>query len=414
MTGETKKTRGLAIVKKKWLTRNLLVLSLISLMQDAASEIMYPLLPLFLTGVLMAPAIVLGAVEGCAEITMGVSKYFAGKASDTYGRKKFITAGYGLAGVGKILVAASVIWPTVLFGRVVDRLGKGIRSAPRDAMITNSVDPEHYSRAFGFHRSADSLGAVIGPIIALLGLVVLDGDIRAVMWWAVVPGALSVGLTFLIREERKPKPVKRKLETPKLVLPKSFWSTSTPFILFALTNLPDTLLLLRLSQVGFSVTNVVIAYVGFNMVYTLAAYPAGILAETIPPHRIYALGLAAFAISYLALGSMTKPGLGMYLVVALYGLFPALTDGIGKSMISGVVPRSSHGRAQGIFQSLSGFSILVAGLWGGALWSFGSGSGSVPVTIAGSLAGILAIGFFIFGRSPLLAKPASDSALPDD
>lgn len=386
-------------------------------MQDAASEIMYPLLPLFLTGVLVAPAIVLGAVEGCAEVAMGISKYFAGKASDTRGRKPFITAGYGLAGVGKILVAASVVWPTVLFGRVIDRLGKGIRSAPRDAMITNSVDPEHYSRAYGFHRSADTLGAVIGPIIALIGLAVLDGDIRAVMWWAVIPAVLSIGLTFFIKEERKPKPAKAAKPAkvaPKLVLPRNFWTTSTPFILFALTNLPDTLLLLRLSQIGTSTTNVVLAYVGFNVVYALAAYPAGILAERFPPHRIYALGLAAFSISYLVLGSMTEPGLLMYAVVALYGFFPALTDGIGKSMVSAVVPKTSHGRAQGIFQSLSGFSILAAGLWGGALWSFGSGSGSVPMTIAGAIAGVLAIGFFVFGKSPLLAESAIDSALPDE
>lgn len=383
-------------------------------MQDAASEIMYPLLPLFLTGVLVAPAIVLGAVEGCAEVAMGISKYFAGKASDTRGRKPFITAGYGLAGVGKILVAASVVWPTVLLGRVIDRLGKGIRSAPRDAMITNSVDPEHYSRAYGFHRSADTLGAVIGPIIALIGLALLDGDIRAVMWWAVVPAVLSIVLTFFIKEERKPKQTKPANVVLKLVLPRNFWTTSTPFILFALTNLPDTLLLLRLSQIGTSTTNVVLAYVGYNVVYALAAYPAGILAERFPPHRIYALGLAAFSISYLVLGSMTEPGLLMYIVVALYGFFPALTDGIGKSMVSAVVPKTSHGRAQGIFQSLSGFSILVAGLWGGALWSFGSGSGSVPITIAGTIAGVLAIGFFVFGKSPLLTEDGIESALPDE
>jgi MFS family permease len=284
-------------------------------------------------------------------------------------------------------------------------------------MITNSVDPEHYSRAYGFHRSADTLGAVIGPIIALIGLAVLDGDIRAVMWWAVIPAVLSIGLTFFIKEERKPKPAKAAKPAkvaPKLVLPRNFWTTSTPFILFALTNLPDTLLLLRLSQIGTSTTNVVLAYVGFNVVYALAAYPAGILAERFPPHRIYALGLAAFSISYLVLGSMTEPGLLMYAVVALYGFFPALTDGIGKSMVSAVVPKTSHGRAQGIFQSLSGFSILVAGLWGGALWSFGSGSGSVPMTIAGAIAGVLAIGFFVFGKSPLLAESAIDSALPDE
>lgn len=382
-------------------------------MQDAASELMYPLMPLFLTGVLVAPAIVLGAVEGAAEVAMGISKYFAGKASDARGRKPFITAGYSLAAVGKIMVAASVVWPTVMIGRVTDRLGKGIRSAPRDALITNSVSPEHYARAYGFHRSADTLGAVIGPIIALIGLSVLNGDIRAVMWWAVVPAILSVGLTFFIKEERNrkssaaiPKPVPEKLQ-----LPKTFWRTSIPFIIFALTNLPDTLLLLRLSQIGTSMTNVVLAYIAFNVVYTLAAYPAGVLAEYISPHKIYALGLLAFAVSYLTLGRTTEPGMTMYAAVALYGLFPALTDGIGKAMVSATVPRKSHGRAQGVFQSISGFSILIAGLWGGALWGAGSGSGAVPMTIAGVLAAIMAISFLFLGKSPHLAESAIDKNL---
>jgi MFS family permease len=400
--------------KNIWLTRNLIVLSLISLMQDAASEIMYPLMPLFLTGVLAAPAIVLGAVEGCAEVAMGVSKYFAGKASDSRGRKPFITAGYGLAGVGKILVASSVIWPTVLLGRVIDRLGKGIRSAPRDAMITNSVEPEHYSRAYGFHRSADTLGAVIGPVIALIGLSVLNGNIRAVMWWAIVPAVLSIGLTFFIKEVKQPRTENPKSLTTKLKLPNSFWATSVPFILFALTNLPDTLLLLRLFQLGTSTTHVVLAYIAFNIVYTLAAYPAGILAENISPHKIYAIGLAAFAVSYVTLGQLSRPGILMYLVVALYGFFPALTDGIGKSMVSSVVPKQSHGRAQGIFQSLSGFAILFAGLWAGALWGAGKGSGSAPMTIAGLAAGVMAIGFFVLGKSPHLTELAIEESMPSE
>ena len=383
-------------------------------MQDAASEIMYPLMPLFLTGVLVAPAIVLGAVEGCAEVAMGVSKYFAGKASDVRGRKHFITAGYGLAGLGKVLVASSVIWQTVLLGRVIDRLGKGIRSAPRDAMITNSVAPEHYSRAYGFHRSADTLGAVIGPVIALIGLAVLDGDIRAVMWWAVIPAVLSIGLTFLIKETKRSPAAKSTSPNAKLKLPNSFWATSVPFILFALTNLPDTLLLLRLFQLGASTTQVVLAYIAFNIVYTLAAYPAGILAEYFSPHKIYAIGLAAFAVSYVTLGQLSKPGILMYSVVALYGFFPALTDGIGKSMVSSVMPKESHGRAQGVFQSLSGFAILIAGLWAGALWGVGAGSGSVPMTIAGLAAGGMATGFFFLGKSPHLTALSIDEVLPNE
>lgn len=375
---------------RTWLTRNLVIISLVSLMQDAAAEIMYPLMPLFLTGVLAAPAIVLGVVEGCAELAMGVSKYLAGKASDRVGRKTFITAGYGLAGIGKMIVASSVVWPTVLFGRVFDRVGKGVRSTPRDALITNSVEPSHYGRAFGFHRSADTLGAVIGPIIALIGLSALNDNVRAVMWWAVIPAGISVLLTLFIKDGISSR-TKTEIAESQEPLPREFWVASLPFILFALTNLPDTLLLLRLSQIGTSMTDVVLAYVAFNTVYSLAAYPAGIVADKMSPQIVYAMGLAAFAITYLTIGQLSGPSPLMYGVVALYGLFPALTDGVGKAAVSHSVPKLVHGKAQGVFQSLNGGAILIAGIWGGLLWTSGNGHGSVPMTIAGVGAAIGAI-----------------------
>ncbi|MFM2077628.1 MAG: hypothetical protein RJA49_1518, partial [Actinomycetota bacterium] len=166
-------------MRRAWLTRNLVILTLVSLTQDAASELLYPLLPLFVTGVLAAPPVVLGLVEGSAEAAAGISKYVAGRWSDGRARRPFVTAGYGLAALGKVLVAAAFAWPLVLVGRVVDRLGKGVRSAPRDALIAASVPREDFGRAFGFHRTGDTLGAVIGPLIALAGLALLDGDVRA-------------------------------------------------------------------------------------------------------------------------------------------------------------------------------------------------------------------------------------------
>lgn len=380
---------------KSWLTRNVVVISLVSLMQDAASEIMYPLMPLFLTGVLAAPAIVLGVVEGSAELAMGVSKYWAGRASDKYGRKTFISTGYGLAGIGKIVVAASVFWPTVLVGRVIDRVGKGIRSTPRDALLTNSVEPSHYARVYGFHRSADTLGAVFGPIIALIGLSMLH-DVRSVMWWAVIPAALSLGLTFLIKDGKPAPEVVAEIHSAPM--PRSFWTAVWPFIAVALTNLPDTMLLLRLSQIHMSTTHVVLAYVAFNTVYTLAAYPAGVIADKFSPHTVYAFGLVAFAITYITLGQLSSPSPVVYAVVALYGFFPALTDGVGKAVVSHTIPKILHGRGQGIFQSLNGGAILIAGIWGGLLWSTGSGSGSVPLTIAGIGAAVAAIGMLAVAR----------------
>jgi len=360
---------------------------MVSFTQDAASELMYPLMPLFITGVLAAPPIVLGIVEGAAEVTAGISKYFAGKASDRIGSKTLITTGYGLAGVGKLFVASAFFWPMVLFGRVVDRIGKGIRSAPRDALITKSVAPSHYARAFGFHRSADTFGAVLGPILALIGLATLNNDVRAVMWWAVIPAMLSVIISLFI-QDNKPAPQQLTELNRSGKLPRNFWTAAIPFIVFSLTNIPDTMLLLRLSQIGTSMTHVVLAYIGFNLVYTLAAYPAGIIADRLSAYTVYAIGLLAFAATYITISRLTAPSGWMYVAVALYGFFPALTDGIGKAIISHTVPKTMHGRAQGVYQSLSGGSILIAGVWAGLIWSQGSGNGSLPMMIAGVLAAV--------------------------
>ena len=383
---------------RTWLSRNLVVLSLVSLTQDAASELMYPLLPLFLTGVLAAPPVVLGIVEGAAELAAGISKYFAGKKSDISGRRIFITSGYAMAALGKLFVTASIVWPTVLFGRVIDRIGKGIRSAPRDAMITNSVHSDHYGRAYGFHRSADTFGAVVGPIIALIGLSLTNGDVRKVMWWALVPAVISVFLTLLVKEVKQPKTQEIKNQA-KTKLPRNYWRTVWPFVLIAMVNIPDTLLLLRISALGATTTQVVLAYVLFNLVYTFAAYPAGILADRLSPTKIYALGLAAFGVTYISLGQMTTDGPLMYLVVAIYGFFPALTDGIGKAMVSHTVPKTVHGRAQGIFQSLSGGAVLIAGLWAGLIWGTGANAGALPMSLAGVLALVGAVLLLVFRRN---------------
>lgn len=250
----------------KWLSRNLVILTLVSLLQDAASELMYPLLPILVTGVLAAPPVVLGLVEGTADATAGVTRYVAGRWSDRVGRKPFIGLGYSLAAIGKVFVASALVWPVVLIGRTVDRFGKGIRSAPRDALIADSVPQSALGRAFGFHRAGDSLGAVIGP---------------------------------------------------------------------------DALLLLRVPNLGFSLTQMVFAWT--------------------------------------------------YVLIAIYGLFPAFTDGVGKAWISSLVLEDLRGRAQGVFQMLTSGAILLAGLWSGLLWSLGAGAGTIPLAISGVGAAVAAI-----------------------
>lgn len=398
--------------RRSWLTPTLVLVTGISLLQDAASELLYPLLPIFLTGVLAAPPVVLGIVEGLADATSGFVRYWAGRLSDRRGRKGFIASGYGLAALGKVAVAAATSWPMVLLGRMGDRFGKGMRSAPRDALIAAATPTESLGRAFGFHRMGDSLGAVIGPLLGLLALAVVEGDVRSAMWWAVVPAAMSAILTLFIREvPRTVHDVSTETGTSSDgILPSSYRRVVTVLVVISLVNFSDALLLLRVLDLGFSTTEVVAAYVVFNSVYTLASYPAGVLSDRWPKRRVYAVGLVAFAAGYLGLGSVSG-GAPVYVFIALYGLFPAFTDGVGKAWIATLVPRERLGRAQGLYQALNNGAILLAGLWAGLLWNVGGGAGRVPLLVSGAVGVLaaLAIGSRTFGRfiesAPLGIQP---------
>ncbi|MFN8148415.1 MAG: MFS transporter [Candidatus Nanopelagicales bacterium] len=396
-------------MRRAWLTRNLVVLTAVSLTQDAASELLYPLLPLFLTGVLAAPPVVLGVVEGCAEAAAGISKYVAGRWSDGRRRLPFVTTGYGMAALGKVVVAASYAWPMVLVGRVVDRLGKGVRSAPRDALIASSTDPKDFGRAFGFHRMGDSAGAIIGPLLALVALAALDGNVRAAMWWAVVPAVLSTLLTLLVVERRSPaRSTQAKAEpvttpVPRSPLPRDFWRVCLVLVAIAVVNFPDALLLLHVSELGFTTTQVVLAYVVYNVVYTLGSYPAGAWSDRLPRPLVYGIGLLAFAAAYAGLAVVGSSG-WVFVLLAVYGLFPAFTDGVGKAWISTLVPDEHRGRAQGVFQSLSNGAVFVAGLWAGLTWTLGPGQGIVPLLVSGVLA-LVAGAVLMVGRHRVTGRP---------
>ena len=389
-----------------WLTRNLVLLTLVSLFQDAASELLYPLLPLLITGVLAAPPVVLGVIEGVADATAGLTKYIAGRWSDRRGRKAFIGAGYSLGAIGKVLVAAAGAWPLVLAGRVVDRFGKGVRSAPRDALISASVPPEALGRAFGFHRAGDSLGAVIGPLLGLAALAAMGGDLRSALWWAVIPAVVSALLVVLVREPRVTRIVTPAPSAPTPVrgsgspLPAGFWTVAIILGVISLVNFSDTLLLLRVEELGFSTTEVVLAYVLFNSVYTLGSYPAGALTDRWPRPHVYAVGLLAFAIGYLGL-ALVDGGPAVFLLLGVYGLFPAFTDGVGKAWISSLVPAEHRGRAQGVFQALSSGAVLAAGLWAGLLWDAGAGAGTLPLLVSGAgglIAAVVLLGLKLIPR----------------
>lgn len=382
-------------VPRAWLTRNVRILSAVSFLQDAASELLYPLLPIYLTTVLGAPPAVVGAIEGAAEGAASLTKLASGPLGDRYARRPLIAGGYGMAALGKVMVAAFATWPGVLAGRVTDRLGKGLRGAPRDALLVDGVDAGARGRVFGFHRTMDTLGAVVGPLIGLAGYELLDQQIAPLLWIAVVPAVLSVALVFLVRERRSVQPKQRPPIFARVKhLPRRYWRITAALVAFGLINFPDALLLLRLSEIGFSVTEVILAYVGYNLVYALSSYPAGLLADRIGRLPVFGIGLAFFAIGYGGLGLTADPVLAWVLIGA-YGLFTGCTDGVGKAWISSLVGSDLQASAQGVFQGASGFAILFAGIWAGLAWGAGPGDGTVPLLVSGVLGGVFAAALLV-------------------
>ncbi|PRI13936.1 MFS transporter [Mycobacterium shigaense] len=373
---------------RSWLTRNVWVLSAVSFLQDTASELLYPLLPIYLTTVLGAPPAVVGAVEGAAEGTASLTKLAAGPLGDRFARRPLITAGYGMAALGKVIVAVAGAWPGVLTGRVVDRVGKGIRGAPRDALLVDGVEEAGRGRVFGFHRAMDTLGAVFGPLLGLAGYELLDHQIPPLLYIAIVPAVLSVALVPLVRE--RPGRVARA-RRPRMAdavrdLPGRYWRAVALLTAFGLANFPDALILLRLKELGFSVAEVILAYVGYNLVYAVGSYPAGALADRIPRRTVFAIGMVFFAAGYIGLG-LTTDKVSAWLILGVYGLFTACTDGVGKAWISGLVPAELQSSAQGIFQGATGFAVLAAGLWAGLLWG---ATGRLPLLISGIAGGVFA------------------------
>lgn len=375
-----------------WLSRNLVLLTVVSLAQDAASELLYPLLPILLTGVIGAAPLALGLIEGCAEAAAGFTKLYAGTASDRLGRKPFVVAGYSVAGIGKFFVVTATAWPLFFLGRVIDRVGKGLRSTPRDALIHDSVPKEHLGKAFGFHRAGDNLGAVIGPLLALGGLSLLNGDVRKVAMWALIPAAISAAFTFFIKDKTRAEIRTAPQAIAPGPLPAKLKRAISILVLIQLTNIPDALLLLRLHDIGFSTSGVVLAYVLFSAVGVVFAFPAGYLADRFSPHAIYSLGLVAFALAYFSLGYTSNHSVAV-LALALYGIFPALTDGVGKAWIGGLSQAHQRGKAQGAYQASMNFAVMGAGFWGGIFWTSRGHEWPLMIAATGALLGAFALLF---------------------
>ncbi len=351
------------------ISHNVFVLGLVSLCTDASTEMIYPLIPLFLTSTLHAPVSVLGLIEGLAEATASVLKGFSGWFSDRLGKRRpLVIAGYGLAAVTKPLMALAVGWPLVLGARILDRFGKGLRGSPRDALIADSTTEELRGRVFGFHRSTDQTGAVLGPLLALPLLAIFHQNYRAVFVAAFVPAAIGVAVLFLVRETGKGVVAGRP--APRLTLSgtnPAFRRFLLAMTVFAIGNSSDTFLLLRARQLGFSANEVVLVFAAYNATYVLSAYPAGVVSDRIGRKRVMLAGLAVFALVYFGFG-LAKGPIAVWGLFLIYGLYQGLTDGTARAYVVDLVEPERRGTALGVYSMALGLAALPASLVAGLLW----------------------------------------------
>jgi len=352
------------------LGRNVLALAAVSFLTDVSSEMTYPLLPVFLTTVLGASAMSIGVIEGAAESTAALLKLASGWLSDrARKRKPLVLAGYGLASAIRPLIGLAQSAAQVFGIRIADRIGKGIRTSPRDALIADSVDPSIRGRAFGFHRSADHAGAVVGPLIAFALLRWSTIDLRHVFLWTAVPGALAVAaLLFGVRETARTAPAARPSGVDlKAQLGGRFWAFLAVLFVFTLGNSTDAFLLLRAADLGVPSALVPILWAMLHVVKSAASTPGGALSDRIGRKPLLVAGWLIYAAVYLALGQ-AREAWHAWALFAVYGVYFGLTEGVEKALVADLVPAEKRGAAFGWYNLALGLGALPASLLFGLLW----------------------------------------------
>ncbi|NCU92140.1 MAG: MFS transporter [Synechococcaceae bacterium WB7_1B_046] len=385
------------------LPRTVWILGLISLVNDGASDLIYPLLPLYLTSVLMAGPRALGLIEGIAEATASLLKLVSGILSDRWGRTKpWIIGGYGLAGVARPLIALASCWPLVMLLRFADRLGKGLRSSPRDALLAAAVTPEQRGLAFGLHRAMDNAGAVVGPLIAA-GLLALHLSLRQIISWSLLPGIVCTALALLLREPQRSGKCQTTVHSGALVVASSTarrtsiqWHPSAlppglrGFLLvaglFTLGNASNVFLLLRASQLGVSAVQIPLLWAALSGVAMLGSAPLAGWSDRIGRRRLLVAGYTTYGLLYLLIGHLQRGSLWIWPLFAAYGLFLSATEGVEKALVADLALPSERGTAFGWFNLVTGLSLLPASLiFGGLMQGYGA-SAAFAVAAAFALA----------------------------
>ena len=393
--------------------RNVVYLGLVSFLTDFSSEMIYPLLPIFFTAVLGGTAAGLGAMEGLVESIASLLKLWSGRTADRLPRRKpLVVAGYSLASVTRPLIAlAGAPWHVVAL-RILDRTGKGLRGAPRDALIADSVEATQRGRAFGFHRAMDHLGAAAAPLTGLLLIPFLFGsralvahDYRLLFGIAAVPALLSVlVLVFLVREAPRGELRKAGVQSDYR-FGAQFWYLLGAIVLFTLGNSSDLFLVLRAESMGFGARRIYLIWLLLHVVRSALSTPAGILSDRVPRRYLIAAGWAVFAGVYLGFGLVSHPT-GIWALFAVYGLYTALVEGSERALVADLVPAEARGAAYGWYNASVGIAAFPASALFGLLWSWG-GATRGPLIAFGFGAALALVAAVM-----LLAQPAVTRAAP--
>lgn len=413
------------------LPRAVWILSWVSFFADVSGEMIYPLLPLFLVGVLGSSRMQLGMIEGAAVLLVAGMTAFAGLRSDRAGggRVPWIRWGYGLPVLGKATIALATAWPLVLGGRLLDRFGKGLRGAPRDALITDAVTADQRGRAFGLHRAFDTAGAFVGVLLSALLLWWLTGTpqqddaavasaaaqtpawvYRAIFGVGAGLGLAALVLTFFVRETAPaalvPRTNQNAASTPGVrELPRAYWLVLALLGVFSLANSSDVFLLLRASEFGYSPWVVVMLYATYNLAYAALSYPAGVLSDRFGRWRMIAAGWALYTVVYVGFALLPAThAWGLWPLMALYGVYMALTDGVGKALIADHAPAARRGTAMGLFYAVTGVTTIVASVTAGLAWDR---LGPTPAFLIGAGFSVVALVLLAVLRGSVRPSPKS-------
>jgi MFS family permease len=378
---------------------NIILLGLVSLFTDISTQMVYPILPLYLSAVMGASPAIIGIIEGIAESLASIVKLFSGIASDKYGNKKGLAIlGYASSTINKIIILFAATWTGVLVARVIDRFGKGIRTAPRDAIIAESADKTKLGKAYGLHKGMDLLGTAIGILLAfiILSNTVVDGDsqYKKIFLYSLIPAFLGLVFLFFIKDKKQESTGKRISFNWKS-LDKRLKLFLVFIFIFTLGNSSNAFILLRAYNAGFSPQNAILLYFLFNMTGSLLSYPAGLLSDKFGRKNILCTGYFLYGVVYLGIGLLTNSAAFIALFV-IYGFYTALTTGVERALIVDIVPPENKAGALGLHAAIVGIGLLPASVIAGFLWTWLGPS--APFLFGGVLGFVTCVGVFVILR----------------